>query len=81
MFIVGYGDQNEIFGEISIREEQKQQLLNTSEQIERTNNKITACYSVLLDTEDIGSQVLRDLHSQRETIQKSRSRVSTNIKA
>lgn len=72
----GYGgDQNEIFGEISIREEQKQQLLNTSEQIERTNNKLTACYSVLLESEDIGSQVLRDLQCQRETIQKSRARL------
>ncbi|XP_066909193.1 vesicle transport through interaction with t-SNAREs homolog 1A isoform X2 [Halyomorpha halys] len=71
----GYGDQNEIFGEISIREEQKQQLLNTSETIERTNNKLTACYSVLLESEDIGSQVLRDLQCQRETIQKSRARL------
>lgn len=71
----GYADQNEIFGEISIREEQKQRLLDSSEQIERTNNKLTACYSVLLESEDIGSQVLRDLHSQRETIQKSRMRL------
>lgn len=58
-----------------MREEQKQRLLDSSEKFERSNNKLAASYSVLLETEEMGHSVLRDLHSQRETIQKSRSRV------
>ncbi|KAF6207826.1 hypothetical protein GE061_016275 [Apolygus lucorum] len=70
----GYSS-SELFGELSLREEQKQRLLDSSERMERTNNKLAASYSVLLETEEMGHGVLRDLHSQRETIQKSRSRL------
>uniref|UniRef100_A0A0K8T6F6 Vesicle transport through interaction with t-SNAREs 1A n=1 Tax=Lygus hesperus TaxID=30085 RepID=A0A0K8T6F6_LYGHE len=70
----GYSS-SELFGELSLREEQKQRLLDSSETMERTNNKLAASYSVLLETEEMGHGVLRDLHSQRETIQKSRSRL------
>ncbi|BES88099.1 Vesicle transport v-SNARE protein N-terminus [Nesidiocoris tenuis] len=68
-------NSSELFGELSMREEQKQRLLDSSEKFERSNNKLAASYSVLLETEEMGHSVLRDLHSQRETIQKSRSRL------
>lgn len=68
--------QGELFGELSLREEQKQRLLDSSERIERTNNKLVESYSILLETEDVGNNILRDLHSQKETIQNSRARVS-----
>nr|QNH82210.1 vesicle transport v-SNARE protein 1a [Sogatella furcifera] len=72
----GYSDRIELYSEsISVNEEQKQRLLDNAEMVERTGKKLTAGYQVLLETEDIGNQVLRDLHSQRETIQKSRSRL------
>ena len=65
------------YGEsISLNEEQKQRLLDNTERLERTGRQLDAGYQILLETEEIGSQVLRDLHSQRESIQKSRSRVS-----
>ncbi|XP_022184046.1 vesicle transport through interaction with t-SNAREs homolog 1A [Nilaparvata lugens] len=72
----GYSERIELYSEcVSLNEEQKQRLLDNAETVERTGKKLTAGYQVLLETEDIGNQVLRDLHSQRETIQKSRSRL------
>jgi vesicle transport through interaction with t-SNAREs protein 1 len=58
-----------------MNEEQKLRLLDNSERLERTGRQLTTGYRIILETEEIGSQVLQDLHTQRETIQKSRSRV------
>ncbi|CAD7079999.1 unnamed protein product [Hermetia illucens] len=63
------------FEDIGIRDEQKQRLLNNSERIERTGNRLTEGYRIILETEQIGTQVLQDLHHQRETIQSARSRM------
>uniref|UniRef100_A0A1B6CML2 Vesicle transport through interaction with t-SNAREs homolog 1A n=1 Tax=Clastoptera arizonana TaxID=38151 RepID=A0A1B6CML2_9HEMI len=72
----GYHDRIDLYDEgVNINEEQKQRLLDNSERIERTGNNLNAGYQILLETEEIGSQVLRDLNSQRETIQKTRSRL------
>lgn len=60
---------------MSLNEEQRQRLLDTSERLERTGRDLTSGYQILLETEEIGSQVLRDLSEQRETIHKSRARV------
>lgn len=58
-----------------ITEDQKKQLLDSSERIERTGRTLQNGYRMVLETEEIGSQVLKDLHDQRETIQRGRSRV------
>lgn len=58
-----------------MNEEQKLRLLDNSERLERTGRHLTTGYRIILETEEIGSHVLQDLHAQRETIQKSRSRV------
>lgn len=60
----------------TMRDEQKQRLLDNSERVERTGTQLKTGYRVLLETEEIGIGVLRDLQGQRETIEKSRSRVS-----
>ncbi|XP_046674534.1 vesicle transport through interaction with t-SNAREs homolog 1A-like [Homalodisca vitripennis] len=71
-----YHESSEHFSPgLSLNEEQKQRLLDNSERLERTGNHLTSGYQILLETEEIGSQVLRDLSQQRETIQKSRSRL------
>lgn len=56
--------------------EQKRQLLDNSERIERTGNRLTEGYRTVLETERLGTSVLQDLSSQREAIRKTRSRVS-----
>ncbi|KAL0274721.1 UNVERIFIED_CONTAM: hypothetical protein PYX00_002781 [Menopon gallinae] len=59
----------------SIKEEQKQRLLNNSEKLERTGNQLKAGYRLILETEEIGANILNDLGSQRETIERSRNRL------
>jgi len=61
---------------LNLKDEQKQRLLDNSERVERTGQQLRAGYRVLLETEEIGASVLRDLNVQRETIEKSRNRVS-----
>lgn len=55
--------------------EQQRRLLDNSERIERTGNRLAEGYKTILETESIGATVLQDLSSQRETLQKSRSRL------
>lgn len=58
-----------------ITEEQRKRLLDASERVDRTGRTLQNGYRMVLETEEIGSQVLKDLHDQRETIQRSRGRV------
>uniref|UniRef100_A0A6V7K8M3 t-SNARE coiled-coil homology domain-containing protein n=1 Tax=Bracon brevicornis TaxID=1563983 RepID=A0A6V7K8M3_9HYME len=59
----------------SVTEDQRKRLLDTSERIDRTGRTLQNGYRMVLETEEIGSQVLKDLHDQRETIQRSRGRL------
>ncbi|XP_074098031.1 vesicle transport through interaction with t-SNAREs 1a [Cotesia typhae] len=58
-----------------VTEDQKSRLLDTSERIDRTGRTLQNGYRMILETEDIGAQVLKDLSEQRETIQRGRSRL------
>ncbi|XP_063985083.1 vesicle transport through interaction with t-SNAREs homolog 1A [Diachasmimorpha longicaudata] len=58
-----------------VTEDQRKRLLDTSERIDRTGRTLQNGYRLVLETEEIGSQVLKDLHDQRETIQRSRGRL------
>ncbi|XP_034946791.1 vesicle transport through interaction with t-SNAREs homolog 1A [Chelonus insularis] len=58
-----------------VTEDQRKRLLDSSERIERTGRTLQNGYRMVLETEEIGSQVLKDLHDQRETIQRGRSRL------
>lgn len=56
--------------------EQQRRLLDNSERIERTGNRLTEGYRTILETEAMGASVLQDLSIQRDAIRKTRSRVS-----
>lgn len=71
----GYDSVDE-YSDVRLPEEQKQRLLDNSEKIERAGKKLEDGYRIVLETQEIGANVLQDLDHQRETIQKSRSRVS-----
>lgn len=60
----------------NMNEEQKQRLLDTSEEIERTGKHLETGYRIALETEKFATEVLQDLETQRETIQRTRNRVS-----
>lgn len=65
--------------ENNVTEDQRKRLLDASERIERSGRTLQNGYRMALETEEIGSQVLKELHEQRETIQRSRGRVSYTI--
>lgn len=62
----------------SITMDQRRRLLDNSDRIERTGRNLQNGYRMVLETEEIGSQVLKDLHDQRETIQRTRGRVGSS---
>lgn len=70
----GYESVDE-FEDVGIQEEQKRRLLDNSERIERTGRQLEQGYRIVVETEQIGTQVLQDLSSQRDTIQRARSRL------
>ncbi|KAF5306281.1 hypothetical protein FQA39_LY08979 [Lamprigera yunnana] len=70
-------ESQEEFEDVRINENQKQKLLDNSEQIERTGKRLDEGYRVILETQEIGTRVLQNLNEQRETIQRSRDRLRT----
>ncbi|XP_017059256.1 vesicle transport through interaction with t-SNAREs homolog 1A [Drosophila ficusphila] len=68
-------DLGDSYEDVSISTDQRQRLLDNSERIERTGNRLTEGYRVALETEQMGAQVLSDLHHQRETLQGARARL------
>lgn len=60
--------------DLGLVEDQRRSLLDNSERLERTGLQLEDAYRVLVDTENMGAQVLSNLSQQRETIQKSRNR-------
>ena len=67
-----YADDDD---DVSISLDQRARLLDNSERIERTGNRLMDGYRVALETEQLGAEVLGDLHHQRETLQSARSRM------
>lgn len=59
----------------SVTEDQRRRLLDASDRIDSTGRTLQNGYRMILETEEIGSQVLKDLSDQRETIQRSRGRL------
>lgn len=52
--------------------EQRQQLLNGTDRLERSSNRLRDSQRVALETEEVGRNTLADLGRQRETIQHTR---------
>jgi len=50
-------------------------LLDNSVRLERMGGNVDRSYQVCIETEEIGGQILNDLHSQRDQINASRNRV------
>lgn len=63
----------------NVTEDQRKRLLDASERIERSGRTLQNGYRMALETEEISSEVLKELHEQRETIQRSRGRVSYTV--
>ena len=70
------GNNDDEGWETIVTEDQRRKLLDASEKIDRTGRTLQNGYSVALETEEIGAQVLRELHEQKEIIQRSKGRVN-----
>lgn len=53
--------------------EQRQQLLSGTDRLDRSSQRLRESQRIALETEDIGTGTLADLHQQRETIEHTRS--------
>ncbi|XP_014678563.1 PREDICTED: vesicle transport through interaction with t-SNAREs homolog 1A-like [Priapulus caudatus] len=82
--MIAFSDQvrtrEELLGpdELTESEDQRQRLLENSERLERASRRLESGYGMVVETEQIGAAVLEDLHSQRETMKRSRDRLRDN---
>uniref|UniRef100_A0A8C6SMF0 Vesicle transport through interaction with t-SNAREs homolog 1A n=1 Tax=Neogobius melanostomus TaxID=47308 RepID=A0A8C6SMF0_9GOBI len=51
-------------------------LLDNTERLERSSRRLEAGYQIAVETEQVGQEILSNLHSDREKIQRARERVS-----
>uniref|UniRef100_A0A0R3RZL4 t-SNARE coiled-coil homology domain-containing protein n=1 Tax=Elaeophora elaphi TaxID=1147741 RepID=A0A0R3RZL4_9BILA len=54
---------------------QEDQLIENTERLERTSRRLQDTYRMVIETDQIGTEVLNDLSSQRETIMRARERL------
>uniref|UniRef100_A0A3B3R7C0 Vesicle transport through interaction with t-SNAREs homolog 1A n=1 Tax=Paramormyrops kingsleyae TaxID=1676925 RepID=A0A3B3R7C0_9TELE len=76
---IAYSDEvrNELLeGEGASSENQRAHLLDNTERLERSSRRLEAGYQIAVETEQVGQEILANLHSDREKIQRSRDRVS-----
>lgn len=68
-------DDDDDLGMMDLDTDQRQRLLNTSDTIERTGKNLQDGYRIAIETQETANQVLQDLASQRETMDRSRNRL------
>uniref|UniRef100_A0A0K0D1A3 t-SNARE coiled-coil homology domain-containing protein n=1 Tax=Angiostrongylus cantonensis TaxID=6313 RepID=A0A0K0D1A3_ANGCA len=56
-------------------DQQEEQLIANTERLERSSRKLQDAYRMAVETEQIGTEVLGNLSSQRETISRARERM------
>uniref|UniRef100_A0A9J8BQT6 Vesicle transport through interaction with t-SNAREs 1A n=2 Tax=Cyprinus carpio TaxID=7962 RepID=A0A9J8BQT6_CYPCA len=75
---IAYSDEvrNELLGDDgSSSESQRAHLLDNTERLERSSRRLEAGYQIAVETEQVGQEILSNLHSDREKIQRSRDRL------
>lgn len=69
-------DRDMLFGDAAvpegINEDQRQQLLSNHQILQSSGDKLRDASRIATDTEGIGSQIMMDLRSQRETLENAR---------
>ncbi|XP_014898764.1 vesicle transport through interaction with t-SNAREs homolog 1A isoform X3 [Xiphophorus hellerii] len=82
---IAYSDEvrNELLGDdaissesqlIKLREE-RAHLLDNTERLERSSRRLEAGYQIAVETEQVGQEILANLHTDREKIQRARERL------
>lgn len=80
--VVAFSDEaqarEELLGDeesYGLAEEQRALLLDNTERMDRSTHKLSAGYKVAIETENVGADILNSLHSQRQTITRTRERL------
>ncbi|XP_057682987.1 vesicle transport through interaction with t-SNAREs homolog 1A isoform X1 [Corythoichthys intestinalis] len=82
---IAYSDEvrNDLLGDdvgssenqlIKLREE-RAHLLDNTERLERSSRRLEAGYQIAVETEQVGQEILSNLHTDREKIQRARERL------
>ncbi|CAH1246275.1 vesicle transport through interaction with t-SNAREs homolog 1A-like isoform X2 [Branchiostoma lanceolatum] len=73
----GAGSREELLGpdDPSHSEDQRTRLLDNTERMERSGRKLEAGYRMAVETEQVGADILDNLHQDREKIQRSKDRL------
>ncbi|XP_062373702.1 vesicle transport through interaction with t-SNAREs homolog 1A isoform X1 [Sardina pilchardus] len=75
---IAYSDEvrTELLGEdAASSESQRAHLLDNTEMLERSSRRLAAGYQIAVETEQVGQEILSNLHTDREKIQRSRDRL------
>ncbi|XP_055502857.1 vesicle transport through interaction with t-SNAREs homolog 1A isoform X2 [Leucoraja erinacea] len=77
---IAYSDEvnlrNELLGDDgNTTENQKACLLDNTERLERSTRRLEAGYQLTVETEQIGQEILENLHHDKEKIQRARERL------
>ncbi|XP_039632393.1 vesicle transport through interaction with t-SNAREs homolog 1A isoform X2 [Polypterus senegalus] len=75
---IAYSDEvrNELLGDDgNSSESQRAHLLDNTERLERSSRRLEAGYQIAVETEQVGQEILENLHHDREKIQRSRDRL------
>ncbi|KAF7204306.1 transcript variant X1 [Nothobranchius furzeri] len=82
---IAYSDEvrNELLGDDAISTEsqlflcllQRAHLLDNTEKLERSSRRLEAGYQIAVETEQVGQEILSNLHTDREKIQRARERL------
>ncbi|XP_048464683.1 vesicle transport through interaction with t-SNAREs homolog 1A isoform X1 [Rhincodon typus] len=77
---IAYSDEvnlrNELLGEDgNTSENQRAFLLDNTERLERSTRRLEAGYQLTVETEQIGQEILENLHHDKEKIQRARERL------
>ncbi|KAM4526781.1 vesicle transport through interaction with t-SNAREs homolog 1A isoform 1-T1 [Fundulus diaphanus] len=75
---IAYSDEvrNELLGDDAISSEgQRAHLLDNTERLERSSRRLEAGYQIAVETEQVGQEILSNLHTDREKIQRARERL------
>jgi vesicle transport through interaction with t-SNAREs protein 1 len=71
----GYQDDSELASSTKAQQAQRERLLKANYLLESGSERLDSSHRIALETEELGSGILRDLRGQREQIENTRDTV------
>ncbi len=59
--------------------DQRSHLLATTSRVDESSDRLLNAHRIAIETEDIGTNVLGELYTQKKTLERARDNVSTTI--